>query len=130
MGIGYNEPDFFQAPGFEVGKQFRIGGCGFFVHRFNGQDVPFAFHSNTTYDSNRHVFDTAVVADFFIQSIHPQDGLGSFNFPIAKGFHLFIQIFRNDRYLAAGDGFNAQRLGQFFDFSGGYAVNIGFLNDI
>jgi len=59
---------------------------------------------------------------------HPPTGLD--RWPIAKGLHLFVQFTGDLGDLAMGDGLNPQRTGQFPDFSSGYALDIGFLDDL
>ena len=70
-----------------------------------------------------HTYNSAVHTNFFVQSIHPQNGITALGKRAAtESIYLVVQAFCHLTDLAAGQAFNPKALGQFFHLTSGYAL--------
>jgi hypothetical protein len=56
MGILDDQPNRFEAPGFERIEQVLVAGFRFLIHGLNGQDITGAVHAQTANNKHGHIF--------------------------------------------------------------------------
>ena len=92
-------------------------------HRYR-QNVSLAVFIHTADYKHCHTYNSAVHTNFFVQCVHPQNGITALGKrAAAESVYLFVQPLCHLADLAAGQAFNSQAPGQLFHLTSGYALH-------
>lgn len=95
-----------------IREKLKIGFFRLFQHGLYRQNISLAMFIYTTDHKHRHAYNSAVHTNFFVQGVHPQNGIPALGKrAAAESVYLFVQSLCHLTDLTAGQAFNSQALG-------------------